>query len=1075
MSPSLSDLANFVQNAYLIAPSTAFNPENIVIDSFTFLPWVQSGVGAVVKAPAGGIRANVDVALPVQSDGVAELTATASVQVRGPGDVLGLDERQIIRRYPEPETTNAEDTFLAQIEFDRPVLPWLFSPAEPSGNLLTPWIALVVLAEGRYEWRQGTDGRPDQVVAFRSELQPTDDLAMWAHAQLVGPANTGPSVDDRLTSAYGPVNLSRLVCPRRLESDTRYRACVVPTYDAGVKVALGCEAPGTLAPAWRREPDGSDAETTITLPVFAWWRFGIGPDGDFGSLANKLIGVPAPWQVGRRLTEVGKPAGGLPPLGPADPGRLQTIRGPLYSPNDPDPDSADPVEVDAARAEDAEWPTSETEALRTLLNRPADLAAKPADPADPPPRPIVGPEIYARYHATASRVEAPRDDDWFGQLNLLPKHRVAAGLGTRVVQKDQEQLMQSAWAQVGAIDETNRQLRRAQLARFVATGWHDRHFATLSFGDLLAATRRVQSRILGEADLTVAADVADSHLAQAAIGSAFRRVTRPLGGIARFVAGDRPGHTRLVAEGDIARDMQRPYRELDGVNGVSPAAAAAVDPDRVAPGLGLEPDLVADTLVGLGAALAEQPAVYDVFRPDRLAGAMPDPSSLAVFAGKKLLEHIRATSPENPRDEPARAVALANLAFSLQQSVPELSDAAFLIVQELLHDIDVGEPEAQSGVERIFAAAAEPDPSVVQGGFGLIAGDLVDPLWPSTPVRPSPSATPWMLLERIRPAITVTARILDRLGGQLPSWLPIDWFDDLAVSPIMAAPVFTRPMYEALDSYSREWLLPGLSAFAKPDIVTVLNSNAAFLEAFLAGLSHEMGRELLWRGYPTDQRGTYFRRFWDRNRDELAQDLHRFTPTPLDTHVIAQLNDRVVLLVRGELIRRYPDALVMAMYAGDQDAAGVPVFEDPAKSPPGHKAIAPIQFHGHLEPDIVLVGFDLTVTEIAAGAVGAKGWWFVIAEHPTAPRFGLAEQSIGAGVSRDELGWDALETRLGPKPGSGFLDSRTHRTVFDTDPPGPGQAVFGADAASTAHVLLRDPIRAAFEAIALLAPIRALP
>jgi len=27
-----------------------------------------------------------------------------------------------------------------------------------------------------------------------------------------------------------------------------------------------------------------------------------------------------------------------------------------------------------------------------------------------------------------------------------------------------------------------------------------------------------------------------------------------------------------------------------------------------------------------------------------------------------------------------------------------------------------------------------------------------------------------------------------------------------------------------------------------------------------------MGRELLWRGYPTDQRGTCFRRFWDRKR-----------------------------------------------------------------------------------------------------------------------------------------------------------------------------------------------------------------
>ena len=31
----------------------------------------------------------------------------------------------------------------------------------------------------------------------------------------------------------------------------------------------------------------------------------------------------------------------------------------------------------------------------------------------------------------------------------------------------------------------------------------------------------------------------------------------------------------------------------------------------------------------------------------------------------------------------------------------------------------------------------------------------------------------------------------------------------------------------------------------------------------MVGLNHEMARELLWREYPTDQRGSYFRQFWD--------------------------------------------------------------------------------------------------------------------------------------------------------------------------------------------------------------------
>ena len=46
------------------------------------------------------------------------------------------------------DLTDAEDTFLAHIEFDRPVIPWLFSPTAAAGDQLVPWIALVVLEQG---------------------------------------------------------------------------------------------------------------------------------------------------------------------------------------------------------------------------------------------------------------------------------------------------------------------------------------------------------------------------------------------------------------------------------------------------------------------------------------------------------------------------------------------------------------------------------------------------------------------------------------------------------------------------------------------------------------------------------------------------------------------------------------------------------------------------------------------------------------------------------------------------------------------------------------------------------------
>ena len=101
----------------------------------------------------------------------------------------------------------------------------------------------------------------------------------------------------------------------------------------------------------------------------------------------------------------------------------------------------------------------------------------------------------------------------------------------------------------------------------------------------------------------------------------------------------------------------------------------------------------------------------------------------------------------------------------------------------------------------------------------------------------------------------------------------------------MAAPRFDRPMYQALDNYDRDWLVPGLGTLPEPELVTLLSANDAFTEAFLVGLSDEMGRELLWREYPTDTRGTYFHRFWDPSKDELAQAIHRFKHSGLGSHV----------------------------------------------------------------------------------------------------------------------------------------------------------------------------------------------
>ena len=54
---------------------------------------------------------------------------------------------------------------------------------------------------------------------------------------------------------------------------------------------------------------------------------------------------------------------------------------------------------------------------------------------------------------------------WLVELNLDLRNRAAVGLGAEIVRARQEEYVQRAWEQVGAVEEANRRLREAELAR----------------------------------------------------------------------------------------------------------------------------------------------------------------------------------------------------------------------------------------------------------------------------------------------------------------------------------------------------------------------------------------------------------------------------------------------------------------------------------------------------------------------------------------------------------------------------------------------------------------------------------
>ena len=1093
MAGSLRELAGdaFRDVDVISAFHTPLTPEQLVLDRYVFLPHSRTGIAAALTTPfswAGKPRATVAMKVPVVDDR-GSLDAEMTVHVYGPADVTEIDPRQVVRAFPRADSANAEVDDLVHVEFDRPDLPWLFTPAAPDADgRLVPWLTLVV-AEARHVAFGERRGAVRRASVRRDQLQPLGDAWAWAHAQVMGAkgadASTEPTLEQRLSEANAAHNLSRLVCPRRLDDHTAYVACVVPTFEVGRQAGLGLSTGDTLAPAWGTAADfgSGDPASTVELPVYYAWSFATGEEGNFESLAHKLKPRVAPPGVGRRRVDTTHPWLGDPEtrLGLDDPGAEMVVEGPVVSPQKPE-DSPE-----------EEWPTEARQhydqpvidALVAKLNNP-DVRAEEDDDAPP----LVGPPLYGGNHAQQRRIQ-PGQPAWFDELNVDPRNRIVGGVATRVVQAEQEQLMAAAWNQVVGVEQANRALRLAQLARHVSARLHGRHLSRLSDAAIMSVTERVHAKVLDAPERSVWARLEESSLPTAVTLGAFRRLTRLRGPVVRTsvaaVELRASAVEALSVRGDrLTTDWVRVYADPDGITGVGAVAGRRLTPeiaDRVAPGL--DPGALVqawnDELAG--------PGLVEALDPDRLARVDGHDVRVEADTWAALTRRVLVAlpGPEEMFSGPDEAVTAAPNGFLLRALLRHARDIGIGEIEisrrqakrhgleghrgkdrtRVLVEVDAFEPLAARAVlaarelqvegvpydeyegkaerllETLRGSAVLPGRQVV-AGLDAIAAKLVGGADPFTDrVRERVDVPALELVTKLDPGTTVPARVRGRLtagSGRVPTWLRPDWFDDLRIEPVMAHPHFAWPMYEPLHRWDPEWMVPGLGLIERPDMATLLETNNQFVEAYLVGLNHEMGRELLWREYPTDQRGTYFDSFWT-GRPELTADLHElpWRTGSLGSH-LAGPDQRLVFLVRGDLIRRYPGAVAHAAREADREG-GVPIFE----------ATSPVEtlFHVFLPPNVLLVGFDMTRARIDTAG---ETWWFTLSENPTEPRFGL-DPSREGGLSRDNLIWDDFGVTL---PGQ-FLDATRNLPLVDFPP-----NRWGTSSAQVASLLFQLPARAAF-------------
>jgi hypothetical protein len=645
--------------------------------------------------------------------------------------------------------------------------------------------------------------------------------------------------------------ITRLLSPRELEANKPYIAAIVPAFNE------------QGADAWSEDAGA-------TLPCYHFWRFRTGPEGDFQSLAKRLNAAFPP-----------DPTLGQAPLSyrRVEPPVVLQVRGALAPIGGADTMLQQDVADDVAQ-------------LTTPLS-------------DPRGRPIV---TLPRYGAPW--LADPLATTWGAAANVDPRHRGAAGLGQWAGIALQEQLMDAAAQQVGALDIAAQRIRH------------------LTFG--LAAVRSLWERRLP-------GDPAQRLLLY---GPSLRRIVTPTGPALDQVAGkDRPLPPRLFSSAAsrvlrvgpartalAGREVLLPSKILDAAN------ACAPPPERTSDGL---------------------PHADRASQAFGLA-ALDDLLRQGDFDPRRLIERFLVAA-----EDPEWQDLLADLRDRVRAA--DLERLSLLPLLEILQAVESRDKERVAALVRSFESLQD------------LGKELVDEP-PDRPCRPVKlSELEAMLTSAVDPTAAeplVQRRVLNSIDG----------LGDQPLAPTEVCVGLDFPIWTFLRDQAPDFLLPGVNTIAE-DTVVAVESNPAFVDAFLLGLNAQVLSELRWRNVPIAAGCTPTRMFWGQvdiaagthkadirgvslwaNVSSLGSADHQ-PPPPAGTDL--------VIVFRSDLFRRYPQTIVYLVPA--PMVQGEPNWQiDPPFS--GSDRLLPT-FQGSVGEDITFFRFDVA-------PLAAQTRWVVLEEPP---------------------------------------------------------------------------------------------
>lgn len=980
--------------------------QELEVAKYQFQSWARRGIAAHINeqdtlgdpqaAIPGNERASVPIDVSINSVPQPEM----NFDLVGPSDVIGIQSDMIVRCEPRNWITDAEPNFLPFIEFYDEDFAWRYTPANPVGERLRPWLALFVLKETEFE----RDNRrlPLPVITIKSGNSLPSPAETWmfahVHTEQEIPGGELSDLEQYLRSLREVTRTDpdkvycRLLSPRHLDANTPYYAFLVPAFEGGRLSGIGRPTAGI--PAQRSSWD--TAMTEIEMPFYFDWYFRTGEVQDFESLVNLLKPRQLDKRIGIRSIDCehpgfvkvdgeGRQRSELPPeLPPAGP-PIQGLEGALRT---------DRTESLPTAITPNEFQTE----LEILVNLPetikTNLDASPGTDDEFLNDPVVTVPFYGQNHARQNKTQQVLLDStkngWYHDLNRDPRNRIPAGLGTTVVQKGQEKFMQKAWQQVEKVYAANRKIRKFQFYLKVSNLFSKEFFEKLTTSKLLAVTHPVHARVLGS-PTTVRHQISESHLKAPVFSSAVRRLVRPAGKLSGLLDSAHEGFeysemVKVVNDGRFTKALDRGIPS--GIPSIDDIAKK-IQPNTFSPFIAwlinnrnwvLIIALLSLLVVGVASGAVVLPAI--------IAAA-----AIGGFFWLRNQGELKA-SADSLTDAKVGKAALEN--------TPPRPNFAITLD---------GETEPAGPV----ASVAADEDSREAFHFRKAAIDLQERLMIRMPEKPALQSldierTGRTLRRAIDPRVSFPRRlsaVLEIPDHQITG--PNEFVD------VMAHPDLEEPMYAGLRDINKELLVPNLQLIPT-NTISLLETNPRFIESYMVGLNHEMARELLWREYPTDQRGSYFRQFWDvksiSNPDtpsdaERLKDITKIhtwasetllgdhKPTPSSNADVQPGDKQVVLVIRGDLLKRYPNTVIYAQKAIDYGHGNDVIRRTDFTPEQFDKELKFPLFQAEIDPDLRFFGFDLTI-EKAKGQTESndfkndhRGWFFVIQEVPGEPRFGM--------------------------------------------------------------------------------------